>query len=72
VIALKQDDAAALVSGREIITCAVEFYRADDIGCLSVFDRPQKKPHTLCDIVDIALIAEASKSVSQDTKPYNV
>jgi len=31
-IALKEDDTAALVSGREVVTRLIEFYRRYDIG----------------------------------------
>lgn len=34
IITLKQDHAAALVSGSQVIACMVEFDGRDDVGCM--------------------------------------
>ena len=33
LIALEQDDTAALVAGREVVACRVELDGGDDVGC---------------------------------------
>ena len=69
LVALEEDDPAALVAGREVVACRVELDGGDDIGCACAFDvisivssvsAPMAcRRRTFSDVLDLALVAEA-------------